>query len=79
MGFRVVSGYFLDIKWIIRRQYASYIPLHPIWGKYLDYMPVLCRQCVAFLAFTGILLVIHGLLYLNSTEDHIETRSAALF
>ena len=68
MGFRVVSGYFLDIKWIIRRQYASYIPLHPIWGKYLDYMPVLCRQYMAYLPFTGILPVIHGLLYLNSTQ-----------
>ena len=68
MGFRVVSGYFLDIKWIIRRQYASYIPLHPILGQNLDYMPVLCRQYMAYLSFPGILPVIHGLLYLNSTD-----------
>ena len=68
MGLRAVSGYFPGISWIISRQYASYIPLHPIWGKYLDYMPVLCRQYMAYLPFTGILPVIHGLLYLNSTQ-----------
>ena len=79
MGFRVVSGYFLDIKWIIRRQYASYIPLHPISGQYLDYMPVLCRQYMAYLPFTGILPVIHGLLYLNSTMKIISRFSMYLF
>ena len=68
MGLRAVSGHFPGISWILSRQYASYIPLHPIWGKYLDYMPVLCRQYMAYLPFTGILLVIQGLLYFNSTE-----------
>ena len=68
MGLRAVSGYFPGISWILSRQYASYIPLHPIWGKYLDYMPVLCRQYLAYLSFPGILPVIHGLLYLNSTS-----------
>ena len=67
MGLRAVSGYFPGIKWIISRQYTSYIPLHPIWGQYLNYMPVLCREYMAYLPFTGILPVIHGLLYLTST------------
>ena len=49
MGLRAVSGYFPGILRILSRQYASYIPLHPIWGKYLDYMPVLCRQYMAYL------------------------------
>ena len=52
------------------RQYASYLPLGPILGHYIDYMPVICMHYVAYLPFTGILLVIHGLLYYNSTEDY---------
>ena len=58
MGLRAVSGYFPGISRILSRQYASYIPLHPISGQYLDSMPVLCRQYIAYLPFTGILPVI---------------------
>merc|ERR1712012_1369150 len=77
MGLRAVTRYFPGIKWIIRRQYASHIPLHPISGQYPDYMPAMCRQYMAYLPFTGNSWGIHGPLYYNSTGGRRKWRGAA--